>query len=275
MEIFGNFYAFQYLQGGGTIGFIHDFFAGSVKFLTAVFHDNACVRDDIISYFGINSVNSQKLVVAYHPAPQVDQSPLRNRAEEPCDADILWASRLDDEKLPEVVAEIARQLPGTTFHVWGSRTVDGGGVPKCLVGISNIKLMGRYGSFGDILRTYRYRGFMFTSRWEGMPNVLLEAAAARLPIIAPDVGGIRELITDGVTGYLIPSALDVAEYVGSVRKVIAEPDKSEELAERAWMQLQTTFTWPQFASTVRGWYLVQQLPKCGAEGARTDELPKL
>ena len=41
------------------------------------------------------------------------------------------------------------------------------------------------------------------SRWEGLPNVILEAMAAKCPVVAADVGGVSELVTDGVTGWLV------------------------------------------------------------------------
>jgi glycosyltransferase involved in cell wall biosynthesis len=57
-------------------------------------------------------------------------------------------------------------------------------------------------------------GYVLSSAWEGMPVVLLEAAAVGLPIVATRVGGVAEVVEDRVTGSLVqpgdPAALATA-----------------------------------------------------------------
>jgi glycosyltransferase involved in cell wall biosynthesis len=57
----------------------------------------------------------------------------------------------------------------------------------------------------DVGQVYRALDVhLLTSRTENLPNVMIEAQAAGIPVVGPDVGGIGEAMVDQVTGILVP-----------------------------------------------------------------------
>jgi len=47
--------------------------------------------------------------------------------------------------------------------------------------------------------------FVLSSAWEGMPNTVMEAMASGLPVVATQVGGVGELLEEGLSGHIVPS----------------------------------------------------------------------
>jgi glycosyltransferase involved in cell wall biosynthesis len=66
-------------------------------------------------------------------------------------------------------------------------------------------------------------GYVMSSAWEGMPMVLLEAAASALPIVATRVGGNQEVVRDGETGSLVPPGSD-QDLGEAMLRLMALPD---------------------------------------------------
>lgn len=60
---------------------------------------------------------------------------------------------------------------------------------------------------------------MLTSVFEGTPNVLLEAQACGLPVVATNVGGVRDVVREGETGLLVSSS-DEAEMVAQLARAV-------------------------------------------------------
>ncbi len=65
---------------------------------------------------------------------------------------------------------------------------------------------------------------------DGIPNVILEAMAAGLPVISTPVSGIPEVVVDGVTGLLVKEA-DSAAIADAVEQLLAHPDLATRIAE--------------------------------------------
>jgi len=74
--------------------------------------------------------------------------------------------------------------------------------------------------------------FVHTAKFEGMPNAVMEAMAMGLPVVASAVDGTRELIEDGVSGYLLPPG-DVDAFAERIHGLIEDPEAAHRLGERA------------------------------------------
>lgn len=75
------------------------------------------------------------------------------------------------------------------------------------------------------------------SRYEGLPNVVLEAMAYRKPVVATAAPGTTEVVRDGETGLLVPVD-DVNALARAIRTLVDDPALRDRLgtAGRAWME---------------------------------------
>lgn len=83
--------------------------------------------------------------------------------------------------------------------------------------------------------------FWLTSDWEGTPNVVLEAMAAGLPVIATAVGGTPEILADGRTGVLV-SAGDEGALVAASERLAGDPGAAAKLGAHARAEVRTRFS---------------------------------
>lgn len=83
--------------------------------------------------------------------------------------------------------------------------------------------------------------FVLISRWEGFPRSVLEAMRAGLPVIASDVGGTRESVIDGETGFLIPRG-DVGLLKDRLLKLINEPELRVQMGKSGYRRFISEFT---------------------------------
>lgn len=72
--------------------------------------------------------------------------------------------------------------------------------------------------------------FVLPSFAEGVPVVLMEAMAARLPVVASRVAGVPELVEDGESGFLVPPG-DVAALTARLGTLLADPERGATMGE--------------------------------------------
>jgi glycosyltransferase involved in cell wall biosynthesis len=82
--------------------------------------------------------------------------------------------------------------------------------------------------------------FAFTSSSEGQPNVVLEAMAAGLPVVAVDIPGLSELVTHDMTGALVDGNPD--SIAAAMRKILLDPDLAARMGGAARRRVVSAFS---------------------------------
>ena len=164
----------------------------------------------------------------------------------PKDASVMvFVGRLDPQKgirvLMEALPNILREFPIAHFLFVG----EGGERPwleqqiaELDVG-SRIHLVGFRGDIPAILKASNL--LVLPSLWEGMPNVLLEAMAAALPVVATDVQGVSEVLQDGKLGVIVPPC-EADELTAGIRSLLQSSDHRNTLSNSSYLHVKANFT---------------------------------
>jgi glycosyltransferase involved in cell wall biosynthesis len=151
---------------------------------------------------------------------------------------LLSVGRLEAEKnpllLPEILARLRQRYGGWHMTVVGSGPLASAVQDSArMLGVEDAFELKGYVPFGPPLwAIYRAsHAFLHVSLTEGLPQVLLEAEAAGLPIVATDVGGVRSALGDGRLGLVVPPRnADAA--VDALERLRSNGDLRRELIER-------------------------------------------
>jgi glycosyltransferase involved in cell wall biosynthesis len=86
--------------------------------------------------------------------------------------------------------------------------------------------------------------FVHTADFEGMPNAVMEAMAMALPVVASNVDGNRELIRNGVSGYLVTPG-DPCAFTEQIQQLMDNPDRAREVGKKAHQEVLERFSMPR------------------------------
>lgn len=87
---------------------------------------------------------------------------------------------------------------------------------------------------------------VLTSFSEGLPVTLLEAMALRKPVVATRVGGVPEVVKEGITGFLVPSG-DSEGFSRALISLLKNPELMKEMGERGRKWVEENFSLPIMA----------------------------
>jgi glycosyltransferase involved in cell wall biosynthesis len=135
--------------------------------------------------------------------------------------------RLSDQKnylmMIKVFQELFEEGLDAKLLIIGSKTNDKPYADRCIEAIQphdDIFLLGEKSNIGDYL--YNCDAFLLSSIYEGMPISILEAMSVGKPTISTPVGGVVDIIEDGLNGYL-SEEVNIESYKAVIKRFIDNP----------------------------------------------------
>jgi glycosyltransferase involved in cell wall biosynthesis len=154
---------------------------------------------------------------------------------------VLVVARLERQKGHTTLLRAAAGLPSMLFAFAGSGPDHAALVRNAAaLGVADrVLFLGHRTDVPDLLAAADV--FVLPSSNEGLPLALLEATAAGIPVIASDIGGNRDIVTDGETGLLVP--VDDANALGSaINRLVQDPAYARRLGEAGAARFEERYT---------------------------------
>lgn len=185
----------------------------------------------------ILAVDAKKYQVIYTKCENVSL-PIRGKEQNTSTMRLLWASRITSQKRPKLlvplILSLQKNFPTLCIEVFGA--IGGEMSQTALFSVPGLYYCGNFDGF-TTLPLERFDAFIYTSAFDGLPNVILEAMAAGLPVIAPDIGGIAEVVIKQETGFLLANTADdaalIAAYTDAVCSLYNDWEHTQTMAKNA------------------------------------------
>lgn len=144
-------------------------------------------------------------------------------------------ARLSPEKRHQDYISAAKQVheqcPNTRFFIIGDGPTREA-IEPLVQGYDYITMTGMRRDIPDCLRSLDC--FVLCSEVESLPLSIREAMSMRLPVVVTDVGGNREIVAEGITGYVVPSK-SPDKLAEAMLKMSKSKSRREKMGEEAWI----------------------------------------
>ena len=208
-------------EKGNKGGYPIQWFLPTFDYCSAVFTDSFDLRDELRARYCITEAQQNKIVALHTPAENRDiryDAALEHRAHTQGVRRIFWSGRFDKQKRLDILFAVANRLPNIEFWVWGKSILQDGQL-DIADAPSNIKHMGVYSSIDDV-PIASCDCFLYTAGWDGLPTVLIEVGSRAIPIVASNVGGVGDIVTDK-TGWPIADYANPEAYCEAINELLS------------------------------------------------------
>ena len=141
---------------------------------------------------------------------------------------VVYLGAMSPEKRPDVAVAAVSAMPGTHLALFGDGSEQGAVESLARGAEGRVHVMGSTSEPATAMAAADV--LVLPSQTEGLPGVLIEAGLSGVPVVASDVGYVREIVADGSTGMLVPPA-DVDALRRALADTLVQPDP--DLPDRA------------------------------------------
>lgn len=223
---------------------------------------SAAVADSLVRDYGVARARVRVVPNGAELPDEGAEQPAARRLREQLGAGLLrplWvcAARLEHQKgqdvLLDALAEVRRRGLEFVAALAGEGSLRGAYEERARsLGLTaNVRFLGQVEELGPLLAAAD--AVVLPSRWEGMPLVLLEALARGRPVVASAVGGVPEVVTDGVHARLVPPD-DARALAEALEDFHRRPDPALRLGRHAAARVRESFTWPRVVEAFESVY---------------------
>jgi starch synthase (maltosyl-transferring) len=220
---------------------------------------SVCVSEGVFRFScAVGGLKADRLVVipnGIEPAPYDTAEPLaRQLLAIPEGAPLaLFVGRFDEQKGLPFLLDAAEHVIGSRPD-WRLLLVgDGPERDQILRRIAEsprladrVRWLGRRDDIASLLKSADL--LVLPSLWEGMPNVVLEAMAARRPVVATAIEGTEDLVIEGQTGWLVPPS-DAPALARALLDAAIDPERSRRAGEAGRVRVESHFTLPRLVAS--------------------------
>ncbi|MDR2512830.1 MAG: glycosyltransferase [Puniceicoccales bacterium] len=167
---------------------------------------------------------------------------------------LVCAARFNPQKGQDLLVRSAKFWPGHVhlYFIGDAMTDFGKSVVTEAKADPRIHFLGFRENVRQLLLAFD--AYVSPSRREAFSLSLAEAAAARLPVVATRVGGVPEVVLDGVTGLLVPPE-DSGALAGGIAKLVANQELAAIFACNARLRYESEFTVEKMVSRTCALYV--------------------
>lgn len=237
-------------------------------------------REDVLAHFDVDPAKVKVIynginVEQYQPTPET--SALLRYGVDPTQPFVLFVGRITRQKgIVHLVNAIQYINPDVQIVLCAGAPDTKEIAAEMEAAVERVRASGRQNviwiqemlSKPDVIQMYTHATvFCCPSIYEPFGIINLEAMACRTAVVASAVGGIKEVVVDGVTGYLVPvEQLDVAPFepvdpdkfardlAAAINQVLDDPALCDAMAAAGQQRARDLFSWTSIAEQTKALY---------------------